>query len=1111
MRAIHCVVAWATLVGPLGGFARSDEGDGGQREPVAAVTEAGPEIYYLEDEAGRLVPVPGFRYRDFLELFRLREGLPAALEPPATVLESVVVRCDLTRADAAAGTCPATVEFTVRQTRPGWARLALGLDGLVLGAAPRHEGPGRIVIDADPDGGYRGWFDAPGGAGDVRHAVVLDGAVPLERAETRDTLALRVPAATASTIEIRTARAAPEVAVLPPPPGRPVVEQAADGTSVVSVAGAVGAVRIRLAAAGARDSMWEAVPQAVVESAVRIDGRSACTDAVIRLENLAPGTDTIEVALPPRTVLRGVRPPATLVARGGTAESPAATIAIDRGRDGRAVVELECERPIDPADGGAFEAIGFTVAEVESWRQWGRVSLVVEGDWRAEWTDRPGVRRVDPPPAARRPGFVAAFAYDALPASLPIRVRPRVSRVVVEPEYRFEVGAARVTLAARLRVVARGAPAAALVLDVEPGFEVDEVGPPGIVDVAGVTSVGGRITIPFVQPLSGEALVEVRCLRGIDRDAAEVSLAMPVPKADVVARASVIVASDSDIELVPDAGASVGLVRQTGGGRDAQEDEGALVYRMDGSRGTFAAARRFLARRVDALVDVRARVDESALEVEETIRLEVAHVPLEFIELTVPAAVSAAATLEVRQGGVALEPFAVAPQDDAPPVAPADGAEPVAQLVRAVLAEPLLGSGDIVVRYRLPAPPVPPETTVACDLPLVLPTRARVERQAVSISAADRLMVDVRGDGWRAEAVGDDAMRVWVAQRPHDAVPLAVAARQRAVVEAVVEAAWLRTLLLADRREDVASYVLSGGGDALAVTVPTASGAVACSVTCDGQPLPATRDATGAFAVTLPRAATGRRRVLEVRSTATRSSGWAAVGARLGLPERVELEPPIFGTGVAERRFFWEITTRPDEHVLGAPASWTAQQRWQWSRFGFERPTAVDAAALAAWIAAAAGTPAALPAEPSPVAGRIVFSGMGAPGTAALWLVPSWCMVLVASGAALAAGLALAYVPALRRPAVIVPLLAAVAVGAAALPDLAPLAARAAVPGAALALLAWVLRGLVDRQPHVATARQPAAVSASSLTRVVSPPAIVVTGSSLEREDSLTFGGTPSS
>ena len=264
--------------------------------------------------------------------------------------------------------------------------------------------------------------------------------------------------------------------------------------------------------------------------------------------------------------------------------------------------------------------------------------------------------------------------------------------------------------------------------------------------------------------------------------------------------------------------------------------------------------------------------------------------------------------------------------------------------------------------------------------------------------------------------------------------------------------------------------------------------------------------------VTLPRAAAGGRRLLEVRTVAARPDGWAAVAARVGLPARLRLDPPAFGTGVAERRFYWEVLARPDEHVLGAPDAWTAQQRWRLGRAGFERVPAVEPGALVAWIREAAGNVAFPADEPPLVAGRTVWSGFGPPGAAELWLVPTWCVVLLASGAALAAGLAFTYVAAARRPAVVIPIVAAVGVAAAALPDLAPLAAQAALPGAALSLLAWILRGVVDRGAREPTPPVPApVVSARSITRAVAPPSLVIAGSAPDRGGSVASGGRSSS
>jgi acyl-homoserine lactone acylase PvdQ len=60
-------------------------------------------------------------------------------------------------------------------------------------------------------------------------------------------------------------------------------------------------------------------------------------------------------------------------------------------------VELECERPIDPSGREPFEPLGFAVEKIPSWRQWGRASIVVEGDWQVEWENTEGKRRIDPP------------------------------------------------------------------------------------------------------------------------------------------------------------------------------------------------------------------------------------------------------------------------------------------------------------------------------------------------------------------------------------------------------------------------------------------------------------------------------------------------------------------------------------------------------------------------------------------------------------------------------------------------------------------------------------------------------------------------------------------
>lgn len=1084
----------AALAGAVmwGGAVAADEVGRPAMEP-ARIEERKPEIYYLEDDAGRLVPVPGFRYRDFVELLRLKEGLPAPAQPPGAVLEEIRVRADLTA--AADGTCPVTVVCTIRQSRRGWVDVPLGCDGLVLAQAPAYEGPGRLLVDAAPDRrGFRAWLDAAAEAGrEPRHVVTLEGRLPVDAVGGRESLVLRLPNATASAVEIRSARRDPDVVVQPPAAEQRVRDDA--GVSVVTLSGVAGTTTIRLGGNSAGETALSPVAEAAVESIVAIDGRDAVTQARITLRGLPAAATTVRIALPPAATLRGVRAPAALVARGGSPAAPFVDVAVTRNAEAASVVELECQRPLDRApdakEAGPFELAGFGVEGIEPWRQWGRISLVVEGEWQAGWSE--GLRRVDPPAAGRRPGLVAAFAYDAQPASLKVRVSPRPSRVVIEPEYRYDVSAERVALQARLRVAASGAAATDVVVEIDPSWAIDDVGPAGVVDVPGVTTEGGRIRIPFAQPLVGNAVVEIRGGRAIARDADRLDWRLPNPLTGLVGPASVIVGADSDIELLPDNERIKGLVRQTAAAlpRTAAEQV-VLAYRLDARQGEFAATRRYLPRRVDATVAVQAAMDDAATVVTGTIRLDVRHVPLESVELLVPESVAAAGGLEARQGAWVLDPVEIATEDGEPTDV---------RRLRAILPGQLLGAGEIEVRYTVPVPAVPAETTVTQDLPLVLPVADRITRQTFLLQAPDRLAVDVRGDAWRRDAGPQTAAasRAWSTARPQEAVPLALSARRRVTaVGLTVDDALLRTTVLGGTRADTFSYAVSGAAERLRLTVP----AGAAEIRLDGRPVVAAPDGDGRVEIELPRGGAGRW-LVEIGRVVPLAGRWDRLAARLGLPVRVPLEPPRFAEDVVERRFTWEIDSRPDEWLVGAPGTWTSLQRWLWRGLLPDREPVVSHDELVDRVAAAAGSAAGENA-PGPLGRRAVYAGVGGPGAASVWLLPTWFLVLVCSGLALLFGMACQRVGGLRRQVVWLSLAGAAVLAFAAAPDLAALAALAAVPGAALAGLAWILARLAE--PAAGFRGRPALPAASSLTRAASPPSLVIAASAAPG-DSVTTAG----
>ena len=136
----------------------------------------------------------------------------------------------------------------------------------------------------------------------------------------------------------------------------------------------------------------------------------------------------------------------------------------------------------------------------------------------------------------------------------------------------------------------------------------------------------------------------------------------------------------------------------------------------------------------------------------------------------------------------------------------------------------------------------------------------------------------------------------------------------------------------------------------------------------------------------------------------------------------------------------------------------------------------------------------------------MVYAGVGDPGKVALWVAPTWLLVLVVSGITLAAGLALVYRPTLRRAPVVLSIGACIAMAAAIVPDLAPLAGLAAVPGIALSLVAAALRFVVDR-PAGRPAQAGLALPAESSTRYMPAASIVISPSVAHSPTTVTKAG----
>ena len=240
------------------------------------------------------------------------------------------------------------------------------------------------------------------------------------------------------------------------------------------------------------------------------------------------------------------------------------------------------------------------------------------------------------------------------------------------------------------------------------------------------------------------------------------------------------------------------------------------------------------------------------------------------------------------------------------------------------------------------------------------------------------------------------------------------------------------------------------------------------------------------------------------------------------------------------QRFYWEVRLQPDEHILVPPSRWSSQQAWQWNRFGLERIPIVSRNILSGWVRAdtsaikvlggglevssargndSMNVPGAPKGSPNgsrrdidlPLAeGRAVYSSVGVPGIARIWIVQTWLLVFVLSGPVLALGLAFIYVPVMRQVPAVLSIAGCVTVLAAIWCNLLPLLAQAALPGFALSFLAAILHAFVS---HAPVSARPAAVvlPSSSLTRALPLGQVIIARSSIRSQESVATTGRSAS
>lgn len=1027
-------------------------------EPVApSIREEEPAVYLLPDENDNYKPVINFRLEKFKQLLELEKQIQSGATRPSHAVEmSGEGVADESRVRL-------SLQFQVTTPDEGWVRVPIRLDEAIL-VSVRHEGPGEhVVVPSDDNRGYTAWFR---GAGKDPHRLSISATVPVERAAGESRFRLSLPRLTTSELRLRVPLPDAQVRV---PPGLELERLAANGDeTLVRVLGAGNSIELSWRDSNSAANVAPAVLSTTGRLQVQMDGRAATTSATLTVTTAEGTISRFQVLLPPGAALITGSAQGYSVTAGSdnTGGSDRARIEVRSSGEpaSQVILNLVTEQTLaDPAAVQFIDLVGFDVLGAR--QQTGFLALRVVGDWQVVFGDRRNVREVpigDLPSELHAKELLAGFEYLAQPSTLSARVVPRRPRVAVEPLYLYTVTTDSIELDARLRYTVRGARVFALELEFpDDAWEIAEVGPAGSVDLDGVLFEQVQpLSVPLLQPASGELELRVRARRSIPPGSKSVEFGLPRPLANTVAPASIVVLPANNVELLPHGDQVVGLARHANPipiELPPHEQE-PLAYRGDAGKARFVASHRVLKQVVAARVSSRIDLDDAAPKVEQRFRFTIAHEPLERISLACPRGLIGREGIVFAING---EPVQWIQDRDS------DAAILDSQRIFLPLAKPHIGAVEVHVRYPISNQKLVPGVSMPLTVPLIVPADAAILHHEAAVVARPGLEARLRAGPWkitnhsRERSTRDARMLLTGAESANELALVLNLEDPEAFGATVAGRCWIQTSLGETSRRDRVVFRLDSRQPVVRMRLPESVIRSTVAIRVDGGQLSAQADTSGNYEIPLDNTAIPASEPAAI-ATDNHRPDTHVVEIEYDLPRPtgfdVRLTLPSFVDHARVNQTFWQVVLPKHQHIISRRGEYGSEFTWGWQGYYWGREPLMDAPALEKWVGASHSIPLANTAN------HYLCSTLGQPGEMTLRIVPRWLLVLAASGAALISGLGVIYLPALRHPALIwVAAIATLAIGFVA-PEPTLIVLQAAVLGLLLTVVAGVLKRLLSRR-----------------------------------------------
>ncbi len=1082
------------------------------QEP-SVVQEVQPRGFYLRNERGDLVYVPDYPYEQFEQLLKIQRNLNNP-QRPAFVMRDMAID-----ARVAGNQLEMDVEFHLegRQlegvSEGTWLRVPLRFDKAYLRKEPSFEGPGGHFLTFDEkQGGYVCWIQMTSPA---MHRVGLSLLVPITRVGEESRFTLEAPSPLASTLSLRVPENPAEGTVreLTDEAGRPLAfSTTSDGWGLFSTRGIRGNVTFswhQSRGAEERTDVRLDVLGSVIVTAdellqeVRSDGRF-----VVR--GLGGPIESFRVRLPPGMRLRASSEPGykvqVLPAEANTkAEGQTVEIRLDRPTSNEARVRLVTELPSNQDDPTwpltvaklvdspmEFEPARYEVLDAARHR--GQIDFVINGDWALHWLDDSDFPRLETTNAdATGAGLTARFGYHNQNRALRVSIRQKPSRISVEPTYDIYVDPQQARLFASLVCRTSGSKAGPLAVRL-PGWTVEivsfaEVDNPLPIDTSDANPL--VIPIPVEAQAAGRFSLQIEARQ--DLTASVVSgtsplrIATPMVEAANPSRVNLIV-SPGTVTMIPadnvlltprpqkmqalsslvvpplmssaDPPRTPAEGGVTPGSGAANGYEATLFrYRDRGAAEQAVFVGDFQVQPLSISVSVAntVTIDRRSYSVEQRFSYMVLHEAVDTLELTVPATLAKGDRGKLR---ILLEDQPLTPTFEDSRTGGRTG-------VRVRLSQPMLGPIDLrIVHPRQPMMELDADQTAELLIPLASSsargvTNTTVIGNTLSILHTDPLRVEAAHGDWTVDEgeTGPGKLVLTTGSDSGDAT-IKVSLRGTGLTSsAILDQVWIQTWIAGSERRDRAVFRFRTNESHMRVRLPLDDGVDSSSIELAVDHRKVTvepPDDNHGITFTVPPSSDGAnsQHVVEV---------WYRFTAGRPARGRMTLESASLEAVDHAQRCYWQLILPRGEVAMWGSLDSSAELVWQgW--FGWTRKPLRQQADLERWIGAVRQDP--IP----PGTNRYLFTTFGAARQLELTTVSRSLLLLSASGIALAIGLLLIYVPALRHPAVLFVTGIALLTLAVAAPEISIQLAQAASLGVVLALSAHLFRAALLRAQTAASA-----------------------------------------